>query len=112
MYLQGVAQVLRRLVQLFNRQVELVGDEKIQPENVVQRLRHFAAIDEPPRLQLVALPRLADCQAQQKTDECGDKRCVSAQNNPVRHRSCRWRPPSTCKSLPATTSDVIFRCSM
>src|SRR5439155_18346371 len=109
---ERVPEIVGRFVQLFDGQIELVGDEKIQPENIVERLGHAPAVDQPPGLQLVALPRLADREAEQQTDQRRDKGGVTAQNNSVRHRSCRWRTPSTLRSSPATTSEVIFRCSM
>ena len=62
--LERVAVDARRLAQLLDRQVDLVGDEEIQAEHVVMRLARAAPIDPLAVAQLVALPRLADGQAE------------------------------------------------
>ena len=57
---ERVAEGFGGLAQLLDGEIDLVGDEKVQAEDVVQRLGRAAAIDEAAGLQLVALPRLAD----------------------------------------------------
>ena len=67
--LQRIAGRLRRLRQLVDRRIDLVGDQEIEAEHVVRRLARAAAIDPDAVLQLVALPRLADGEADQQRDE-------------------------------------------
>ena len=62
--LERVAVDARRLAQLLDRQVDLVGDEEIQAQHVVMRIAGAAPIDPLAVAQLVALPRLADGQAE------------------------------------------------
>ena len=87
--LERVAEALGRLAQLLDREIDLIGDEEIQADDVVERLGHAAAIDQPARAQLVALPRLPDRQSDEKRDQRGEERVVGAQNSSVRQRSCR-----------------------
>ena len=49
--------------QLLDREIDLVGDEKVEAEDVVRRLARAPAIDPRAAAQLVALPRLADREA-------------------------------------------------
>ena len=86
---ERVAETFGGLVQLVDREIDLVGDEKIQADDVVERLRDAAAIDQPARSQLVALPRFPDRQSDEKRDQRGEERVVSAQNSSVRQRLCR-----------------------
>ena len=87
--LERVAEAFGRLAQLLDREINLIRNKKIQADDVVQRLRHAAPIDQPARAQLVAFPRFPDRQSDEKRDQGGEKRVVGAQNNSVRHRSCR-----------------------
>ena len=59
----------RGLAHLVDRQIELVGDEEVEPLHVVRRLAVAAPVDPAPLLQLVALPGLADGQAEQEGDQ-------------------------------------------
>ena len=87
--LERVAEAFGRLAQLLDREIDLIRNEEIQADDVVQRLRHAAPIDQPARAQLVAFPRFPDRQSDEKRDQRGEERVVGAQNNSVRHRSCR-----------------------
>src|SRR5262249_25220818 len=69
---------VRGAAQLLDRQVDLVGDEKIQSEDVVRRLPRAAAVDPAAVLQLVALPGLADREAGEERDERREHRGVAA----------------------------------
>ena len=62
--LERVAVDARRLAQLLDRQVDLVRDQEVQAEHVVMRIARAAPIDPLAVAQLVALPRLADGQAE------------------------------------------------
>ena len=73
----GVADA-RRLRQLVDRLVHLVVDEEIEAEHVVRRLAQPPPIDPAAVAKLVALPRLADDQAQQQGEEDGQQRKVIA----------------------------------
>ena len=66
--LERVAGRLRRLGQLVDRLVDLVGDQEVEAEHVVRRFARAAAVDPAAVLQLVALPRLADREAGQQGD--------------------------------------------
>src|SRR5262245_6483726 len=68
----------RGATQFFDRQIDLVGDEKVEPEDVVRRFAYAPAIDPTPVTELVALPCLADRQAHQEREERGEQRCVCA----------------------------------
>ena len=59
----------RRLGQLVDREVDLAGDEEVEPDDVVRRLPRLAPVDPAAVAQLVALPRLADREAEQQRDE-------------------------------------------
>src|SRR5688500_6858762 len=61
--LQRIAGEVRRLRELVDRRVDLVGDQEIEAEDVVRRLAPAAAIDPAAVLQLVAFPRLPDGEA-------------------------------------------------
>ena len=61
--LERIAIDARRLAQLLDRDVDLVGDEEVQPEDVVVRVARAAPIDPLAVAQLVALPGLADGEA-------------------------------------------------
>src|SRR5204862_3658238 len=50
-----------------------VGDEKVEAEHVVRRLAGTAAIDPDTVLELVALPRLADGEADEQGDEADEQ---------------------------------------
>ena len=67
--LERVGVDARRLAQLLDREVDLVGDQKVQAEHVVMRIAGAAAIDPAAVAQLVALPRLADGQAGQQREQ-------------------------------------------
>src|SRR5688572_8949047 len=112
MDLERVAEALSCLVQFFNREVDLVGHQKVQTDDVVQRLGNAAAIDQASRAQFVALPRFPHRQPDEKRDQRREERVIRAQNRSVRQRLWRWSTPATLWFLPPTTSDVIFRCSM
>ena len=86
---ERVSQTLGRLVQLVDGEIDLVGDEKIEPDDVVEGLGDPAAIDQAPRSKLVALPGLPNGQSEEQRDQRSEKRVVGAQNNSVRHRLCR-----------------------
>ena len=62
-----------RPCQLLDGQVDLVGNQEVQPEDVVRRLADLAAVDPAAVLQLVALPGLADGETDQQGDERGDE---------------------------------------
>ena len=64
--------------QLLDRQIDLVGDQEIEAEDVVRRLARAPAIDPLAVAQLVALPGLADGQAGEQRDERGEERRVRA----------------------------------
>ena len=62
--------------QLLDREVDLIGDHEIQPEDVVRRFAGASPIDPFAVAQLVALPRFADGQAEQQCDQRAEQRCV------------------------------------
>ena len=63
----------RRLLELFDRQVDLAGDEVVQAEDEVRRLPDAPAIDPAALDELVALPRLAGGQADEQRDQHAEK---------------------------------------
>ena len=63
-------------VELGDRQIHLVGDEVVQSQDEVRRLAHSAPVDPAAFDELVALPRFAGRQADQKRDD-------DAENDPV-----------------------------
>ena len=71
--LERVGVDARGLAQLLDGDVDLVGDEEVEPEHVVMRVARAAAIDPLAVAQLVALPRLADGQAGQQREQRGDE---------------------------------------
>ena len=72
--LERVGVDARRLAQLLDREVDLVGDEEVEAEHVVMRIARAAPIDPLAVAQLVALPGLADGQAGEQHQERGDER--------------------------------------
>jgi hypothetical protein len=70
--------------QRVDRQIDLIGDEKIEPEDVVRRLAGAPAIDPRPAAEFLPLPRFADRQPDEQRDECGEERRVSAHDGVVR----------------------------
>ena len=56
---QRVAEVLGGLAQLVDREIDLVGHEEIQSDDVVQRLGHAAAIDQTARRAACSAPTLS-----------------------------------------------------
>ena len=66
--LEGVAVDARRLAQLLDRQIDLVRDQEVQAEHVVMRVARAAPIDPLAVAQLVALPGLADGEAEQQRE--------------------------------------------
>jgi hypothetical protein len=79
--------------QFLNRQIDLIGDEKIEAEDVVRRLPGTPAVDPLAAPQLVPLPRLPDRQADQKRDQRGEKRGIVA-------HVCRTRAPAPAVDSP------------
>ena len=75
-HLERVGVEARRPAQLLDREIDLVGDEEVQAEDVVRRLARAAAVDPLAVPQLVALPGLADRQAGEQRDERGQQRRV------------------------------------
>ena len=75
--------------QLLDGQIDLVGDEEVQAEDVVRRLARAPAIDPRAVAQLVALPRLADRQADEQRDERGEQRRVRAHHARASRRAAR-----------------------
>ena len=71
--------------QLFDGEVDLVGDEEVQAEDVVRRLARAPPIDPGAAAQLVALPGLADGQPDQQRDQRREQRRVGA------HARCALR---------------------
>ena len=67
--LERIAGGRRGLRQLLDRRIDLVGDQEVEAEDVVRRLARAPAIDPAAVLQLVALPRLADRQAEQQAEQ-------------------------------------------
>ena len=66
----------RRLAQLFDRDVDLVGDQEVEPEYVVMRIARAPPIDPLAVAQFVALPGLADGKARQQGQQRTDERQV------------------------------------
>jgi hypothetical protein len=96
--------------------IDLVVDQKVQPEHVVRGLAEAPTIDPAAVAQLIALPGLSDGEAEQQRDEYGQKRgvrvmaCVES-DHPVGHRLCRCTTPWTRFSASTTTIEVILRVS-
>src|SRR4029079_1919202 len=65
-------------------QIDLVGDQKVEPEDVVRRLPGAPAIDPGAAAEFVALPRLADRQSDEQRHECGEERSIRAHDGVVR----------------------------
>ena len=62
------------MAQLLDREIDLVGDQEVEAEDVMRRLAGAAAVDPLAVAQLVALPRLADRQAGEQRDERREQR--------------------------------------
>ncbi len=89
-YFERVAEAFGGLAQLVDGEIDLIGDEEVQADDVVQRFRDARRRSiSRPDAQLVALPGFPDREADEQRDERGEKRVVSAQNSSVRQRSCR-----------------------
>ena len=71
--LERVGVDARRLAQLLDREVDLVGDQEVEAEHVVVRLARAAAVDPAAVAQLVALPGLADGEAGEQREQRGDE---------------------------------------
>ena len=80
--LQRIAGGLRRLRQLVDRLVDLVRDEEVEAEHVVRRLARAAPIRPHAVLELVALPRLADGEADEQGDEPDQEHGRSVHQDP------------------------------
>jgi len=93
MNLHGVAVNARGLAQLLDGDVDLVGDEEIQPQDVVVRVARPAAVDPLAIAQLVTLPRLADGQTGEQREQSGDERKIVQAR--TYQRSCTCTTPST-----------------
>ena len=112
MDLERVAEILGGLAQLVDGEIDLIGHEEIQSDDVVERFGHTPAIDQAARPQLVALPRFPDRQPDEQRDR--------ARRGTDSRRSKQLCPPEVVQmddacdglALPPTTSDVILRCSM
>ena len=72
---EGVGVESRGLPELLDGQVDLVGDQEVQSQDVVRRLSRLASVDPASAAQLVALPRLADGEPDEQRDERDDERC-------------------------------------
>ena len=125
--LERIAGDLRRLLQLVDRRIDLVGDEEVQPEHVVRRLARAAPIGPHAVLQLVALPRLADGEAQRAARRRHasrtigviaaparpDSRSTAARQAPCACRMCsissRTAPRPPARSLTQCTRRADFR---
>src|SRR5439155_22962518 len=66
------------LAQFFDRQIDLVGDDEIEAEDVMGRLARTPPIDPLAVAELVALPGLADREAGKERDQRGKQRIVVA----------------------------------
>jgi len=75
-HLERVAVEAGGAAQLLDREIDLVGDQEIEAEDVVRRLARPPAVDPLAVTQLVALPGLADRQAREERDERGEQRRV------------------------------------
>src|SRR6185295_3398280 len=64
--------------QLLDRQVDLVRDQEVQPEDVVRRLARAAPVDPLAVAQLVAFPGLADGEPGEQREERGEQRRIRA----------------------------------
>jgi hypothetical protein len=84
-----IPQILCGLVQLVDGEIDLIGDEKVEPDDVVERFRDPAPIDQAAGSKFVAFPRLADGLSKEERNERGEERVVIVQNSSVRHRLCR-----------------------
>jgi hypothetical protein len=67
-----------RTAQFFDRHVDLIGDEEIEPEDVVGLLAGAPAIDPLAVAQLVPLPGLADGEPREERDQRREYRSVGA----------------------------------
>ena len=86
----------RGAAQFFDRQIDLVGDEEVQPEDVVRRLARAAPVEPLAVAQLVALPRLADGEPGQQGEQAGEQRL-----EPV-HARCASGTKGADDGVPAT----------
>src|SRR6185369_15630890 len=68
--------------QLFDGEIDLVGDEEVQPEDVMRRLPGAPAVDPFAVPELVALPCFADSQTGKERDERRDERGIRAHASP------------------------------
>jgi hypothetical protein len=67
--LEGVGIELGGAFELFDRQIDLAGNQVIQPENEVGRLSSAAPVGPSPVDELVPLPRLAGSQAGEQREQ-------------------------------------------
>ena len=67
----------RRLLEFFDGEIDLAGDEVVEAEDEVRRLPDAAAIDPAALDELVALPRLAGGQPDEQRDQDAEERCRS-----------------------------------
>src|SRR5262249_49831780 len=77
----------RRAREFIDREIDLVGHEKVETEHVVRRFTALAAIDPASILELVPLPRFSDRQPHEQRDECRQERCVAAHTRWPRYSS-------------------------
>jgi hypothetical protein len=75
-HLEGVAVEARGAAQLLDREIDLVGDQEVEAEDVVRRLAGAPPIDPFAVAQLVSLPRLADGEAGEQRDQGGEQRRI------------------------------------
>lgn len=86
----------RGLAQLFDRDVDLIGDEEVEAQDVVMRFPCAPAIDPFAVAKLVAFPRLPDRDPGQERKQPDEKwKVVDGYTSSLRQRSCRCTTPST-----------------
>src|SRR2546428_928974 len=77
-HLERIGVEARGAAQFLDGEIDLVGDEEVEAEDIVRRLACATAIDPLAVAQLVALPRLADGETREQRDQGGEKGCVRA----------------------------------
>ena len=70
---ERIAGDLRGFLQLVDRRIDLVGDEKVQPEHVVGRFPRATPIGPDAFTKLVSLPRFPDREAQEKRHQASEQ---------------------------------------
>ena len=101
---EGVSVDPGGLAELFDGQVDLIGDQEVQTEHVVMRIAGLAAVDPASVAQLVALPGLADRHAGEHGQQDRDEGEIAGQHGQALTRvsPAGARVPRSCAAAAST----------